>query len=695
MQPPFRITVDTGGTFTDVVVGDRLGELRIGKAPTTPDQAFAGVRDALSVVATDIDIELGELLGDTEIFVYSTTRATNAILEGATARTAFLATEGFPDTLLLREGGKSSPFDLQTPYPEPYVPRHLTFEISERIDSEGNVMVALDEEKTRQVLASFADLGIEAIAVSLLWSVANGEHESRVGQIIEETLPDIPYSLSHLVNPIVREYRRASAAAIDASLKPLMSAHLNAIDNDLRSAGFNGELMVATSLGGVVHLDEVVTRPIEMVRSGPSMAPVACKVFAEAEGYDRDVIVCDTGGTSFDVSLVRGGAITYSPETWLGDRFLGHLTGVASVDIRSIGSGGGSIAWVDSGGLLRVGPQSAGSLPGPACYGRAGTEPTVSDAAVVLGYLDPDAFLGGRMKLDAEAAEKVLGTLGDRLGLSVEAAAAAVLAVANEHIVGAIQDITINEGVDPRDTLIVAGGGAAGLGIVPIVKSLGAAEVLVPRAAGALSATGGQFSDIVAEFSVARLADSEHWDGDAVKEVGAALDSQAKELGARLRTKGIPELEVEYFASARYAYQVWELEIPVEHRWFSEPVDPAGLSREFDLAHQRVFSVNEPGARIECLTWKVRMRAPIGREAVEAASQARAVASGIGDGPRVVRKAFFIDTWHETPIYRGESLAPGSSIPGPLVVEEPTSTLVVPPATTLNVTPLGNYRVEI
>jgi len=693
-KAPFRITVDTGGTFTDVVVGDSDGQLLIGKAPTR-EQAFDGVKEALEVVAADLDATLIEVLAQTSLFVYSTTRATNAILEGTTARTAFLTTAGFPDTLVLREGGKANPFDLRQSYPEPYVPRHLTFELPERIDAEGNVVRPLDESATREVLETVRRRGVEAVAVSLIWSVANGVHERRVGELIEELLPGTPYSLSHELNPIVREYRRASATAIDASLKPLMGAHLRQIESDLREAGFDGELMVATSLGGVLHLMDVAARPIETVRSGPSMAPVACKVFAEAEADARDLIVCDTGGTSFDVSMVRGGAVTYSSETWLGPRFTGHLTGAPSVDIRSIGSGGGSIAWVDPGGLLRVGPQSAGADPGPACYGRGGELPTVSDAALVLGYLDPETFLGGRMGLDGAAATRVLSDLADQLGLGVPETASAVLSIANQHMVGAIQDITVNEGVDPRRTLVVAGGGAAGLGIVPIVQELGARNVLIPRAAGALSATGGQFSDVVAEFSASQPADTGRWDFEAVNGALARVRSRAREFGDQLGEKGIAETSVDYFVDARYAYQVWELEIPLARDRFETPEDVAGVNDAFDAAHHRVFAVNEPGARVECLTWKARLRAPVGREAIEATSRSTNVDAGGEPRPRTSRSAFFDGGWCDTAIYLGGTIPAGSGLVGPLIVEEPTSTLVVPPDATLRVTPLGNYMVEV
>jgi N-methylhydantoinase A len=693
----YRIAVDTGGTFTDLVVADEAGALTIGKSPSTPERPFDGVLGALEVAAGELDRSVEAVLANTAVFIYSTTHATNAILEGTTARTALLTTEGFPDILVLRGGGKLHGFDLRVPYPEPYVPRRLTLEIPERIDSEGRVVRALDEARTRAILGDLSRRhGVEAIAVCLLWSIANDAHEQRVGELIEEELPGVPYTLSHQLNPVVREYHRASAAAIDASLKPLMVNHLANVGSGLRDAGLRGELMVATSLGGVMHLDEVATRPVDTVRSGPSMAPVAGRTYSQAEQELRDVIVCDTGGTSFDVSLIRDGAISYTRETWLGPQFTGHLTGTSTVDIRSIGSGGGSIAWVDPGGLLRVGPQSSGADPGPACYRRGGDSPTVTDAAVVLGYIDPAGFLGGRMELDAEAAHRVLRTLGAQLGLSTEAAAEAVLTVANEHMVRAIQDITVTEGIDPREALMVAGGGAAGIGVVPIVRELGSRDALVPRTAGALSATGAEMSDLIAEFAVSHFADTYRFDRGAVNAALERLDQLAADFSARLSERGVTEIEVDYFVDARYAFQVWQLEVPLPAARFWGASELSALGEAFDRAHERVFSVAEAGARVECLTWKARLRAPLGQAAVEAAVNASWPRQDNGGAtPRALGTAHFAGVSHTTPRFTGPSLKVGWAAEGPLIIEEPTSTLVIPPGARVRVTELNNYYLEV
>ena len=693
----YRISVDTGGTFTDVVVADPEGKLTIGKALTTPRRAFEGIDAALEEVAAALGIEPRVLLGESESFTYGTTRATNAIVEGKTARTAFFTTRGFPDVLLLREGGKLDPF-RQIPYPPPYVPRYLTFEIAERIDSEGDVFIPLDEGSVQAALERCRDLGVQAIGVSLLWSIVNPAHELRVGELIAETLPDVPFTLSHALNPVVREYRRTSSCVIDASLKPLMQEHLAALDADLRAAGFAGRLFIATSFGGSWRPDEMIARPIYSVGSGPSLAPVAALTYTKAEqGGDevrQDFLVCDTGGTTFDVGLVSGGQINYTAETWLGGRWIGHITGIRAVDVKSIGAGGGSIAWLDPGGLLRVGPHSAGADPGPACYGRGGTLPTVTDSAVALGYIDPDYFLGGRLALDVDAARRAIEEhVAAPLGWTVEAAASAILVIATENIVGAIREITIAQGIDPREVTIVAGGGASGLNIVPIARELGCRRVLLPSTAGALSACGAMYADVISEFSVSRYAETRALDFEAVNEALATVEARAEAFLAGLEDIAPVATNIEFLVAARYRQQVWELDIPLAVSRFASEDDVEALEQTFHDTHRRVFAVDEPGQYLECLVWKSRATAVTVKPSVSA----RDVASANGRDETAKRgMAYFRDLGAvETTLHSGVHLPPGTRIDGPAIIREPTTTVVVYPGSTATVTPLGNYLLEI
>jgi N-methylhydantoinase A len=688
----FRITADVGGTFTDVVVADANGRLILGKALTTRRRISEGLLEALARAAESIGLTVPSLLAETRLFVYGTTHATNAILEETTAQTAFLVTEGFPDILVRREGGKLNPFDFSEPYPDPYVPRRLTFEIRERVDAQGEVVLPLDEKQVVETLERLGRLDVEAIGVCFLWSFANPAHEEAVGRLIEEELPGVPYTLSYRLNPTMREYRRASSTVIDASLKPLMQEHLRAMERDLRKAGLPGELVAAISVGGVMRVEDLVERPIYAVKSGPALAPVAGRTYARAEVGAADVVVCDTGGTSFDVSLVRDGQIVSTRETWLGPRYTGHLTGLSSVDVRSIGAGGGSIAWIDPGGLLRVGPQSAGADPGPACYGRGGDKPTVTDAALVLGYLDAEFFLGGRMMLDVQGAEDVVSRLAATMGLTVERTAHAILVVAGEQMVQAIKEITINEGVDPRESLLVAGGGAAGLNIVPIARELGCTRVLVPRTAGALSACGAQYSDIVAEFAVARSTTTADFAFAEVNEALAGLDTAIDRFSRGLRERGLTDFRTEYSVEAHYPYQVWDVEIPVPNSRFQTATEVDLLAEGFHRAHERIFAVSEQGQHVECVNWKGRLTVPLERPPLtEVASNGKGPPE-----PRPARAAYFDEVGEQqTPVYSGETLGPGAAVAGPAVIEEPTTTIVLYPGSSATVTPFDNYLLEI
>ncbi len=685
----FKVTCDVGGTFTDVVVSDQEGRMVVGKALTSPPHLIDGLLEAIGVCAEQFRMETDRLLGKCELFVYSTTQATNAILEGKTARTALLVTEGFRDVLTRREGGSMLPYDYSRPYPDPYVSRRLTLEVPERINAEGEVVKELDREAAANLLERLRENEVESVAVCFLWSTANGEHEAALGTMIEESL-GIPYTLSHELNPIVREYRRASGTAIDASLKLLMPGHLAGIEEGLRGSGFEGELLAATSVGGALPMQDLISRPIYAAKSGPSLAPVAGALFADELG-SRDLIVCDTGGTSFDISLVRDGGIVTTRETWLGGTFTGHLTGLSSVNVRSIGAGGGSVAWVDPGGLLRVGPESAGADPGPACYGNGGDQPTVTDAALVLGYLDPGSFLGGRMELDPQAARRVLDGLASQLGLSVERTAEAVMTVANEHMVDAIKEITINQGIDPRGTGVVAGGGAAGFGIAAIASELDCPSVMLPRTAGALSAFGGQYSDIVFEQGRSAYCRTDSFDSATVNAALKEIDEALKPYADGLRENGVAEQRVEWTVEARYAHQVWSLDIPLRTGRLESEADLDELVDSFHATHERIFAVSEPGQTLELLHFTGRLTA-------EPTKPPRGTArpdSGEGVPPPRQGTAHFRGHGRiDVDILPGAGIEPGTKLEGPALITEPTTTIVVPPEWSLTVTAAGDYLME-
>ena len=685
-----RFAVDTGGTFTDLLVEDATGALQMFKAPTTPSDPIRGVTDALRVAAGSMGRTLENLLAEGETFIYGTTHAINAIITGNTARTAFLTTEGHPDVLVLREGGRAEPFNYTVPFPDPYVPRSLTWEIPGRLRPDGSEMTPFDDATCRRVIADLKARDVKAVAVCLLWSIVNPAHELRVAEWLEADLPGVPYTLSHQLNPTLREYRRASSTCIDASLKPMMAAYMAGLTERLRSNGFGGRVLVVTSQGGVMDGADVARAPIHLINSGPSMAPVSGRHFSILDEGNSTAVVADTGGTTYDVSLVRRGRIPWTRETWIGQPFRGHMTGFPSVDVRSIGAGGGSIAWIDDGGMLHVGPKSAGAMPGPVCYGQGGTKPTVTDASLVLGYIDPDFFLGGTMKLDALAAEEAIAReVAGPLGLTVDEAASAMIAIATENMVQAILDITVNQGIDPRDAVLVGGGGAAGLNSVLIGRRLETPRLLIPEVGAALSAAGALMSDLTAQFHATLFTRSSGFDYARVNAVLDSLEQQARAFvdgpGA-----GSREQTITFWAEARYPEQVWELEVRLPTSRLNGPEDVAALVEAFHRTHEDVFAIRDSASSVEIVGWSVsvacRIRGEIGGTLTTTA------ASGAGEGARM---AYFPGHGRvPTVVRRFEAIEVGEKIAGPAIIESSFTTVVVNPGAVAERRPSGSLSVD-
>lgn len=684
-----RCAVDTGGTFTDLAVQRDDGELSIFKHPTTPDDPIRGILGVLELAAEAEQVDRAELLGRIELLIHGTTRSTNAVLTGQTARTGLIASAGHPDVLLLREGGRTAPFDWTRGYPDPYVPRELTVEVAERIGAQGEVVVPLDEASVAAALGELRERGVEAVAVSLLWSIVNPAHELRVGELIEELLPGVPYTLSHALNPVLREYRRTSSAAIDASLKPLMGAYLNGLDASLRDAGFRGRLLLISTGGGLLEVADMASAPIHSIHSGPAMAPTAGRHYAQLDGDADSAIVADTGGTSYDVSLVRKGRIPMTRETWLGPVFQGHITGFPAVDVKSIGAGGGSIASVDAGGLLRVGPESAGADPGPVAYGRGGERPTVTDACLALGYIDPDYFLGGAMRLDRDAACAAIERhVAGPLGLDRDRAAAAIVALATEHMVQAIQEITVNQGVDPRGATLVAGGGAAGLNAVAIARRLGCPRVVVPETSATLSAAGALMSDIGAERSKPVFVNSKRFDYAAVGAALAELEAWSREFRERMGGDEVAA-SVELIAEARYDRQVWQLDVPLRNGRIDGPEDLDAFVADFQDLHEEVFAVRDDSSSVEIVGLRARATCFLDRTRdarLARLPDARAAST---------RPVFFADAGRvDAAVVHMDALERGQRVEGPAIVESSFTTTVVDPGATAERTPNGSLLVD-
>ena len=666
-----RFACDTGGTFTDLVIEDDKGGLKIYKAATTPSDPVKGVVDALKLAASDMKLTLESFLSRGDILVHGTTHAINAIITNNTAKTAFLTTEGHPDILVLREGGRIEPFNFEVPYPEPYIPRSLTFEVPERIDSAGEIHTALDEKAVISIFERLKEEEVEAVAVCFLWSISNSQHEIRLGELLQEYLPGVPFSLSHQLNPALREYRRASATAIDASLKPLMTKYLGGLTDRLKISGFNGRTLVLTSQGGMLDASDLAHKPIHAINSGPSMAPIAGRHYAQIDSDVPNVIIADTGGTTFDVSLVRLGRIPMTKETWIGQPYRGHMTGFPSIDIKSVGAGGGSIAWVDSGGLLHVGPKSAGAVPGPVCYGTGGDEPTLTDACLTLGYVDADYFLGGAMQLDSDnAADSINEKIAKKLNISTMDAAAAIVSVATENMVQAIEDITVNQGIDPANSVLIGGGGAAGLNSIFIARRLGCPTVLIPETGAGLSAAGALMSDLTNEYRATFFTTSGSFDRNGVN---ITLNNLREQCQAFIDGPGMgaASQEIEFAVEARYASQVWEIEVPLNNSIFNQDAHLDAMIEDFHSMHEQIFAIRDPGSIIEFVGWSATARCRL------SSSKSTRL---IDNNKRLVsgsRKVYFSETGEvEADLYDFSSMETQTEFKGPAIIESPFTTVV-------------------
>lgn len=681
-----RVAVDTGGTFTDVVI-EVDGARRLFKAPTVPDDPTQGILDALRVAATAEGRTLSSFLADVALLMHGTTHALNAVVTRRTARTAFLTTRGHPDILVIREGGRERPFDYTVPYPDPYIPRALTFEVAGRMLADGTEFEPFEPAQAIAVIERLRALQVEAVGVCLLWSIANPAHEVAMGALLAENLPGVPVTLSHRLNPTPREFRRASSTVVDASLKPLMQRYMAELENRLCDAGFNGRLLIVTSQGGLIDAAEAAATPVHLVNSGPSMAPIAAKqlIAADLPGA-TDVIVADAGGTTFDIGLVRGGQVPTTREAWLGPRHTGVMIGFPSIDIRSVGAGGGSIAWIDDGGLLHVGPQSAGAVPGPVAYGRGGTEPTVTDAAIVLGYLDPAGFLGGQLVLDpARAAQAVALHIADPLGLPLEKAAEAILHLATEQMASAITDVAYLEGMDPARAVIVGGGGAAGLNIARIAARLGCARVVLPIGAAALCATGALLSDLRNSASVAFRANSEDFDTAGVN---AVLDRITDEVHVFADRAGATRRVLSFRVQARYTTQVWDIEVSLPTARF-ERDDVGALIAAFHARHTELFGYADAASPIDFLEWTAEIACPLGTVAATVMPPTRVM-------PPTSRRAYFIETgWKDVLVWREDAIDTNTVIVGPAFIDSDLTTTVVPPGAAARRTASGSVCIDL
>jgi N-methylhydantoinase A len=676
----FRIGVDIGGTFTDCVVIDAAGERTVSKSLTTYDGFEQGVLAALGVAAEELGMETGELLRATESFVHGTTVATNALLTRNGVRTGLITTRGHEDSLIIgkvfsKRAGlaeRDIVHSSRLQKPEPIVPPELVRGVSERIDVEGDVVVELNEEEATSAIDSLVEAGVEAIAVSFLWSFVNDAHERRLAELLDERAPGVFQSISSRLAPVLGEYERTATTALNAYVGPKVASYLHGLEARLRELGLGQPLMVMQASGGLTSVGDAAAKPIVTLDSGPAGGILGAHYLGRLYGLSK-VICTDVGGTSFEVGLILDSEIPLDPDPVVSQYSLRF----PKVAVRSIGAGGGSIAWIDPGGLLRVGPQSAGSRPGPACYALGGTQPTVTDADLVLGYLDADAFLGGRMRLDRELALRALGELGNSLSMEPEEVAIGIFRIINAHMADLIRKATIEQGHDPRECTLIAYGGAGPTHAAFYGRDIGCKSITVLPRSTAFSAEGMLTCDVVhtalgarylaAPFSAADLDRL----SDDIERLEANVRDQFEREGI-----GAERIELGREVAVRYRRQAHTLAAEVD----AGRLGPESAARIQDRFERRYAAVYGEGALLHGAAIELEGQSVTGTLRVEPPPLAAAeLVEGDGSAAlRGERLAFGGEGFVSTPVLDGRALRAGERIAGPAIVERMGDSLVIP-----------------
>ncbi|TCP55135.1 N-methylhydantoinase A [Tamaricihabitans halophyticus] len=673
----YRVSMDIGGTFTDVVAYDQTtGRFQAGKSSTTPDDLTEGVHSALnSLVDSPRDISFT---------VHGTTQGLNAFLERRGVRVLLLASAGASDTYHIARGPRTKLYDLHYRKPQPLVPRRDIVEIGGRLEHTGGELEPLDEQAVRAAAERYRHEGFGAIAVAYLFSYANPDHERRTRDLLRAELgEDVTISLSHEAAKEWREYERTSSAVVEAYTGPVVRSYLTELERSLAEEGLRVPLHVMQSSGGVLTAESARARPLQTLLSGPVGGTMGGVALAAATG--RPNLICvDMGGTSFDVSLVIDGQPDVSPEAELE----GLPLLMSVVNIHTVGAGGGSIAWLEAGGL-RVGPHSAGAAPGPACYQRGGEQPTVTDANLTLGRIEPDWFAGGQLSLSLPAARASIARLGEQLDLEPVAMAEGICDVANAKMAQAIRTITVSRGIEPREFTLVAFGGAGPMHAVFLAKELGIGEVVVPRFPGALSAWGMLQTEIRKDFSEQYFFLDEDLDR---ADMAGKLAAMAREALRSLDSEGVPEQakRVEHAVDIRYAAQEYTLTVPIVEANEPHRADfVETVAKRFAQLHETRYGHANLGAPIEFVTLRSTAFGVLERTEAERIPSAESA-----DFPTADREVIFNGQRYSAPLIKRDELARGHGFAGPAIVVEGTATTVVPPDYTVSVDSIGSLVIR-
>jgi N-methylhydantoinase A len=678
----FRIGVDVGGTYTDLVATDESGRTIFAKSPSTPADQSIGVMAGLEELARRLNVTRAKMLASTDRLVHGTTVATNALLERKGAKVALLTTEGHRDVIEMREGLKPDRYDLRSPPPEPLVPRELRFGIRERLKANGEVLIPLDAASLDDAIASIKKSGATSVAVCFLHSYLNTVHELAAVERLKQALSGISISRSSDVLPQIKEYERVSTTIVNAYVEPIVRRYLTSLEARLGEAGFKGSLFVVLSHGGMAPVEEASRLAAGTVLSGPAGGMSGGRRCSDLVSIP-DLVPFDMGGTSTDISLISGGQASLSADGMLA----GQRIALRSLDIASIAAGGGSIAGVDASRTLRVGPESAGSVPGPACYGNGGLAATVTDANVVLGYLDAAAFMGGKRPLDRAASEAAIDRVAKSMDLSRVEAAAGIYRMINLNMADGIRLMTLRRGVDPRRFALLSFGGAAGLHAAEVARELEIKRIIVPTVASVLSAWGMLTSDLRYEVSRTHYGTSARISADEVRELFAELEQQAT---GRLRSWFNGPIAIERSAEMRYGEQIFEIDVSLDGLDWNAADLVDQIEDRFHVRHEELYTYASRGQEVVFVNARVAAVGAVSR----LDSDAKPASSSGTCAPRSRRQAF-LGGWREVPVYALDDLQPGHSMDGPAIIEAETTTVLVDTGDRVTVNALGWLDIEL
>jgi N-methylhydantoinase A len=681
--------VDIGGTFTDFSLLDDEGGITLWKEATTPTDPAQAVQRGLSALADAQELSVKKFVESLDLFVHGQTIATNTVIQRNGPKTALLCTEGFRDVLYFRDGFKPDRYNVSLPRSKDFIRRDLRLPLTERMDYRGEALIELDEKSVRQAAKTLKKQNVESVAVALLWSIMNPRHEIRAKEILAEELPGIPVVLSSDVLPMIREWERTSSTVLSAYILPKISTYMVALERYLADNGFGQNLLVMQLNGGTATVKQIMDRPIYALASGPAAGPAAGLYCAERVGV-KNVITIDMGGTSFDVCMVTDGEPALTKDIRVHD----NPVGVAAVDVHSIGAGGGSIGWIDKGGALQVGPQSAGAEPGPACYELGGDQPTVTDANVVLGYINPDFFLGGRRDINPKASAKAIEkAVAKPLGLTTEEAADGIFQIVNTNMVDAIRVVSVEKGIDPRGYSLVVGGGAGAIHAGALGQELGMKQAIIPRYSGVFCSYGMIASDVRHDLIRAFATNTSDFDLARVNKIYAELEAEAI---AELKAQGFARsrIKISRFADAKYSNQIHELTIPISSTGKIKKADIEKIAEEFHGLHERMFSYCVRESAVDLFHWRITA---VGKLPEREAAVQKRTRRPVTDAQKGTRMVYFraFGKYRKTKLYDGDRIQHGMTVQGPAIVEQANSTIVVPPKQTLKVNKYGDFVLGI